>query len=144
MSVILPYIAPLLLLLETNTEAKGVDAVARGEVGAPSRTQVRPVVAPGTTPPDPSRARCLTYWVHHWVAGGISRLIPVRGPLPHISIHVKKAPRVGRILTHITGLFEIVSVISTAVPVVISPSRIYVISPRIRSGRARTAGIFPL
>ena len=30
MSVILPYIAPLLLLLETNTEAKGVVAGARG------------------------------------------------------------------------------------------------------------------
>ncbi len=31
MSVILPYIAPLLLLLETNTEAKVVVPKARGE-----------------------------------------------------------------------------------------------------------------
>ena len=31
MSVILPFIAPLLLLLETNTEAKVVVAVAGGE-----------------------------------------------------------------------------------------------------------------
>jgi len=34
MSVILPYIAPLLLLLETNTEANEVVAVARGVVVA--------------------------------------------------------------------------------------------------------------
>ena len=33
MSVILPYIAPLLLLLETNTEAK-VDAAAAGGAAA--------------------------------------------------------------------------------------------------------------
>ena len=34
MSVILPYIAPLLLLLETYTEAKGAEAAARVEVVA--------------------------------------------------------------------------------------------------------------
>ena len=34
MSVILPYIAPLLLLLETNTEAKEIVAVARGDAAA--------------------------------------------------------------------------------------------------------------
>jgi hypothetical protein len=50
MSVILPYIAPLLLLLETDTEAKGVGAVARGAAAAPSRTQGRPAGGPGTTP----------------------------------------------------------------------------------------------
>jgi hypothetical protein len=50
MSVILPYIAPLLLLLETDTEAKGVAAVARGDVAALSRTQVRTFAVPGTTP----------------------------------------------------------------------------------------------
>ena len=58
MPVILPYIAPLLLLLETDTEAKVVVAVARGVVVALSRTQVRSVVVPGTTPFDPIRARC--------------------------------------------------------------------------------------
>jgi hypothetical protein len=36
MSVILPYIAPLLLLLETDTEAEAVEAVARGVEVAPS------------------------------------------------------------------------------------------------------------
>ena len=36
MSVILPYIAPLLLLLETNTEANVAAAVARGVAAAPS------------------------------------------------------------------------------------------------------------
>ena len=34
MSVILPYLAPLLLFLETNTEAKGAGAGARGEAVA--------------------------------------------------------------------------------------------------------------
>ena len=34
MSVILPYIAPLLLLLETNTEANEIVAVARGDAAA--------------------------------------------------------------------------------------------------------------
>ena len=34
-------------------------------------------------------------------------------------MHIKKAPGVGRILPHIAGLFKIVSIISTAVPVVI-------------------------
>ena len=41
MSVILPYIAPLLLLLETDTEAKADAAAARGAAVAHSRTQVR-------------------------------------------------------------------------------------------------------
>ena len=50
MSVILPYIAPLLLLLETNTEANRVEAEAGGEVAALSRTKDRPSAAPGATP----------------------------------------------------------------------------------------------
>jgi hypothetical protein len=53
-------------------------------------------------PEDPMRARCRSGWIHHRVAGGIGRLVPVRGPLPDISVHIKKAPRVGRILPHIT------------------------------------------
>jgi len=48
----------LLAFLETDTEAKVGGAVARGVVVALSRTQVRPVVVPGTTPFDPIRARC--------------------------------------------------------------------------------------
>jgi hypothetical protein len=44
--------------LETDTEAKVVVAVARGVVVALSRTQVRSVVVPGTTPFEPIRARC--------------------------------------------------------------------------------------
>ena len=54
------------------------------------------------------RARSRSARIHHRVAGGISRLVPVRGPLPHISVHIKKAPWVGRILPHISGLFKIV------------------------------------
>ena len=49
LSVILPSIAPLLLLLETNTEAKVDVAVARGDVVALGGTQARPVADPGTT-----------------------------------------------------------------------------------------------
>ena len=55
----------LLLLLETNTEAKVVGAVARGADVAPSRTQVRPDVGPGTTPSDPKRARCRAPRINH-------------------------------------------------------------------------------
>ena len=54
-----------------------------------------PAVAPGTTPPDPIRARCRSARINHRVARGIGRLVPVRGPLPHISMHIEKAPRVG-------------------------------------------------
>ena len=71
MPVILPYIAPLLLLLETDTEAKVVAAAARGAAAALSRTQVRTAEVPGTTPKDPMRARCRSGWVYHRVAGGI-------------------------------------------------------------------------
>ena len=49
LSVILPSIAPLLLLLETNPEAKVDVAGARGDVAAPGGTQVRPDGVPGTT-----------------------------------------------------------------------------------------------
>ena len=127
MSVILPYRAPLLLLLETNTEANIVGAGAGGDDAAPSRTKVRPSAVPGATPPNPKRARCRPSGINHRVAAGIGLLEPVCGPLPHISMHIKKAPGVGRILPHIAGLLKIVSIISTAVPVVI----------RIRAGNGR-------
>ncbi|MDG1138434.1 MAG: hypothetical protein P8N49_02815, partial [Opitutales bacterium] len=110
--------------METDTEAKGEVAVAGGVVVALSRTQERSAVVPGTTPPDPKRARCWSYWIHHRVAGGISRLVPVRGPLPYISVHIKKAPRVGRIIAHITGLVQTTYII-------ICPRCVNVISPRI-------------
>ena len=50
MSVILPYIAHLLLLLETYTEADKEDLGARGAFAALSGTQGRPALVPGTTP----------------------------------------------------------------------------------------------
>ena len=53
MSVILPSMAPLLLLLETNTEAKVAVAVARGVAVALGGTQDRSGVVPGTTAEDP-------------------------------------------------------------------------------------------
>ena len=53
MSVILPSIAPLLLLLETNTEAKVAVAVARGVAVALGGTQDRSGVVPGTTTENP-------------------------------------------------------------------------------------------
>ena len=115
MSVILPYIAPLLLLLETNTEAKVVEAVARGTGVALSRTQARPAVAPGTTPLDPIRALSRSARIRHRVAGGISHLVPVRSPFPDISVHIKKAPWVGGKLSDIHRLVRV----RTMVPVCI-------------------------
>ena len=110
--------------LEANTEAKVAAAVARGVVVALSRTQGRPVgdsiefvlpinndpmiTAPGTTPNDPTRARCLSYWVscwvHHRVAGRIGFTIQVCRPFPSISGHIKEAPRIRRVSAHISGL----------------------------------------
>ena len=121
-----PRSLALLAFLETNTEADEGVTVAGGADVAPSRTQGRPVGVPGTTPSDPIRARCRSGWIHHRIAGRVSRLVPVRGPLPDISVHVKKAPWVGRILPHIAGLFKIASIISTAIPIII----------RIRAGNA--------
>jgi hypothetical protein len=59
-------------------------------------------------------------------------------------MHVEKAPGVGRILPHITGLFEIVSVIRSAIPIIIGTGGINIIAPRVRRGRACPAGILPL
>jgi len=50
LSVILPYIAPLLLLLETNTEAQVAVTEAGNVAAALSCTQVRSIGVPGTTP----------------------------------------------------------------------------------------------
>ena len=122
-----PRSLALLAFLETNTEADEAVTVAGGVAVALSRTQGRPADAPGTTPFDPIRARCRTGGIDHRVAGGISRLVSIRGPLPDISVHVKEAPRVGRILPHIASLSKIVSIISTAIPIII----------RIRAGNAR-------
>ena len=105
MSVILPYIAPLLLLLETNTEADMCERVLGVVAVALSRTQVAPPRLQ-EPPRDPNRARCRSGGIHHRVASGISRLVPVRGPLPDISMHIEKAQRVGRIIAHITGLAQ--------------------------------------
>ena len=90
--------------LETDTEAYGAVAVTGGVVAALSRTQVRPAVAPGTTPLDPIRARCRTLSIGLGT-GKIVRL-PVLDPFPDITVHVKKAPRIGRILTNIAGLLN--------------------------------------
>ena len=117
----------LLAFLETDTEAYNAVAETGGVDAALSRTQVRPAVAPRTTPYDPIRARCRTGRIDYRVAYGIGRLVPVRGPLPDISVHVKKAPWVGPVLPHIASLFKIVSIISTAIPIII----------RIRAGNAR-------
>ncbi|MDC0547418.1 hypothetical protein OAO16_00520 [Opitutales bacterium] len=88
--------------LETNTKANvAVIAVIGVTSAAPSRTHVRPVVKPGTTPYDPIRARCRFGWIDQRVAHWITLLRPVvRGPLPHISMHIKKTPRVGCIQTY--------------------------------------------
>ena len=66
-----------------------------------------------TTPSDPNRTRCRT--------GGIGQgarlvgTVPIRGPLPYISVHIKKAPRVGGKLSDIHRLVKV----RTMVPVCI-------------------------
>ena len=92
MSVILPYIAPLLLLLETNTEAKVDIAGIWGGVDASSRTQERRAVSPGTTPPDPRRARGRSGRIDNRVAGRVRRLVQVRRPFPNISKKNQNGP----------------------------------------------------
>ena len=70
----------------------------------------RPVPpCPGTTPPDPMRARCRTLRIGLGT-GKIIRL-PVVDPFPHISVHVIKAPRVGGKLADIHGLLGIIAII---------------------------------
>ena len=64
-------------------------------------------------PGDPIRARCRSARIRHRVAGGISRLVPVRGPFPDISVHIKKAPWVGGKLSDIHRLVRV----RTMVPV---------------------------
>lgn len=83
-----PYGALFLLaLLESNTEADVVATVARGVVEALSRTQYRPVAAPGTTPPDPLRARCPPFGIRHFTFRIVR--FPIKSPLPNISMHIK-------------------------------------------------------
>ena len=108
-----PRSLALLAFLETNTEADEGVTVAGGADVAPSRTQGRPVGVPGTTPSDPIRARCRSGWIHHRIAGRVSRLVPVRGPFPDISVHIKKAPWVGGKLSDIHRLVKV----RTMVPV---------------------------
>ena len=108
-----PRSLALLAFLETNTEADDEATAAGGAGEALSRTQVRPDVVPGTTPSDPTRARCRSSWIHHRIAGGVSRLVPVRGPFPDISVHIKKAPWVGGKLSDIHRLVRV----RTMVPV---------------------------
>ena len=96
----------LLAFLETYTEADKAASGTLGIVVANSRTLVRPAAVPGTTPYDPFRARCRSGGINHRVASRIGSMVPVRGPLSDISVHIKKAPRVGRIIAHITGLAQ--------------------------------------
>jgi len=98
------FTLPSLAFLKGDAEADTVTSMARVVAIAFSRTHVRSAVIPGTTPSYPIRARCRSGRIDHRVAGGIIRLVPVRGPLPHISAHIEKAPRICRILTHITSL----------------------------------------
>ena len=119
-----------LLLLETYTEAEGEVEVARGEVEvAPSRTLGHAIVVPGTTTRDPRRARCRSCGIDHRVPGRIGRMVPVRGPLQDISMHVKKAPGVGGILPHVSRLLEITASVMSPVPVIISTGGINIIPP---------------
>ena len=116
-----PSSRPLLLLLETDTEADDVAAGARVAVAAVGRTQVRACTVPRPAPKHTAGARSRSGGLYHWVAGGISCNIPVCRPFPDISVHIEKAPGVGRVLTHITSLFEIDTRIIGTIPVIIGP-----------------------
>ena len=119
--------------------------VATGAGGVLARLAERRAVPPCSRnhPVDPIRARCRSARIHHRVAGGISRLVPVRGPLPDISVHIKKAPWVGRILPHIAGLFKIVPSLARH-PNYNSHSNWQLYYPMSTPWSSRTAGIFPL
>ena len=117
LSVILPSMASLLLLLETNPEATGgVVEGARGVVAALGGTQARPVVVPGTTAVDPERARCRSSRIDYRVAGRIRRLIPVRRPFPDVPVHIIEAPRVRGKLSDIHGLIGVRPMIPVRIP----------------------------
>ena len=83
-----------LLLLETDTEANGVVAVTGGVVVAGGRTQVRTGIAPGAAPKDTEGARSAEI---ERIGLGTRCVTPpsIRGPLPYIAVHIKKAPGVG-------------------------------------------------
>ena len=94
----------LLAFLEGDAEAELVGTLAGVGSATPSRTEERAGVEPRATASDPVPTRSRTGRVDHQVDGGIGCMIPVRDPLPHISMHIEKAPRVGRVQPHITSL----------------------------------------
>ena len=65
-------------------------------------------------------------------------------PFPHIAVHIKKAPGVGRKLTNLHGLFRIISIMRTTVPIVIGTGGVDIITPGVDRGSTGPAGIFPL
>ena len=64
--------------------------------------------------PDPSPCRTLGVGL----GTGMIICLPVVDPFPHISVHIIKSPRVGG-TADIHGLLGIISIISTAIPVII-------------------------
>ena len=95
----LPSLA--LLLLETDTEANAGEAVAGVAVAAEGRTQDRTGLGPGAAPTNTvGIGIAKTGRVDNGIARWISS-VSIRGPLPHIAVHVEKAPGVGRKSTNI-------------------------------------------
>ena len=81
---------------ETEAEAQGVEADG-GYVPVPKRaTGVARLVVPRTAAYDAVRAIRRTNRVTHGTTWVIS--VPIRAPFANVSVHVEKAPRVGRIL----------------------------------------------
>ena len=104
----LPSLA--LLLLETDTEAEVAVAGTGVEVDAASRTQVRTAIDPRAAPMDTGGAR----------SADIKRIglgtrcvtcVSIRCPLPHIAMHIKKAPGIGNVLAYIFRLSNVVIII---------------------------------
>ena len=103
----LPFLSPpSLLLLETDTEADKAEAVAGVEVEAAGRTQARAAIDPGAAPIDTEGARSAD--IERISLGTRFVISPsIRRPLPHISIHIEKAPWVGGKLSDIHRLVRV-------------------------------------
>ena len=86
---------------ESDAEAKEAQVLDARDIVTPGGTQVAAAYAPGTTAVDPERAFRRTNRVTHFNTRIIP--VPIRTPLPNVSVHIEKAPRVGRVLSDVCG-----------------------------------------
>ena len=116
-----------------NRHGSRWSAAVAGGAEAGGRTQVRAGTVPGAAPIDTVGARSWTLRIS--LCSRTVCCVPVRCPLPHIAVHIKKAPGLA-LYAHIAVCGIIAGIIRIAVN--------YIIPPRVRRGRACSAGILPL